>query len=690
MNNNNNEKKILIIGEDSLQSNFLIENNYLINYSSVKEFKYIPKGYELLILNHREGIFFDIENIKDIPFIFTSDKAEVIAYAIEVGIENYIFRDEKNTYLKILKSLIDKKITVKSNIDIVNDMSIDEILRLSIENSPLIISYIDNDGIVKMVKGKGLEKLNIVEKDLIDKPVFNFFNSEQVHNIFNQLVSGGSFNGVVEINNTSFESWASPLIKDGENLGMISICTELSTLLKTEIELQESQKRYKSLIENAPIGISTADINGRISDVNPMLLNILGSPSIDATKKINILEFPALVNSGFSDDFLLCLKTQKLIISEIPYESKWGKKIYIRYHLNCIYDNKKNIIGVQAIIEDITDRKNVELALRENEELYRTLASNLPNSAVMLFDKELKYKLIEINTEGLGNVEDYEDKTVEEAIPDQSIKAYYIDALKGEKIIFQKKYADKEFLINILPVKNDLDEIFAGMVLFQDITEQKKSQYKVEASLKEKELLLKEIHHRVKNNLQIISSLLNLQSSYIDDKKTLDIFRDSQNRVKSMALIHEELYRTPNLSKIHFKQYVENLVAHLYQSYRYTSKSLEIIVNSDEVFLDIETAIPLGLIINELVSNSLKYAFRDREKGKILIELITEGEFYTLILSDDGVGLPQNINFSNQTTLGLQIVLSLIEQIDAILDVENSNGVKFIIKFQELKYRARF
>ncbi len=688
------ELKIIIIGEDDIQSDFLTSNGFNFQYSQIKEAKNLILEYDILIINHKDNVCFDFENLYNTSFILTSSSPEVIAYAIENGTQNTLFRDEKNQYLKILGALImsiSKKINNKILLEIPNEYSNDNILRNAIENSPIIIYCLDTNGIIKMVKGKGLEVLGFKELDLLGKSAIELYNNDDFKNIFKYVISGGTYRGVIEFNHISLEGWATSLKDEEGNVkGFVSIATDITSLLKTEQALQVSEKKYKSLIENSPIGILMTDTQGNILEVNPMLLNILGSPSIEATKKINLLKFPSLVNSGFVEDFYLCLESQKVIVSEILYHSKWGKNIYIRYHLTCIYDNKKNMIGVQALVEDITERKNTEISLKESEELYRTLSASLPDSAVLLFAKDLKYKLVQVNTIVLNELSDYENKSIDEAIPDISMKPYYLNALEGKTGSFEKQYKDNSFLINLLPVTNDKNEIFAGMVLFQDITKQKKSEDKIKASLKEKELLLKEIHHRVKNNLQIISSLLNLQSSYIKDKESLEIFRESQNRVKSMALIHEELYKASNLSQIDFKKYVENLINHLYQSYRLVSKTVTFTINTKDISLDIETAIPLGLIINELVSNSLKYAFKKNNIGQIFVDLKNIDTSFELIVSDNGVGLPKGFDFTNTNTLGSQLVISLTDQIDGSIKIDNSDGAKFTIRFEELKYRERY
>ena len=201
--------------------------------------------------------------------------------------------------------------------------------------------------------------------------------------------------------------------------------------------------------------------------------------------------------------------------------------------------------------------------------------------------------------------------------------------------------------------------------------------------LNEKEVLLKEIHHRVKNNLQIISSLLNLQSDQVKDTSTLRVLRDSQARVRSMALIHEKLYQSKSLAKINFGEYVQSLSRDLFRSYQRTLGDIQLNVQVDEIFLDLDYAIPCGLILNELMTNALKYAFPNGRNGVILVEL-RAGPDQTLSLkvADDGVGLPSGLDILKNKSLGLQLINSLVKQIDGALLVENSAGTAFQVSFK--------
>ncbi|MEL6939394.1 MAG: histidine kinase dimerization/phosphoacceptor domain -containing protein [Cyanobacteria bacterium J06598_1] len=217
----------------------------------------------------------------------------------------------------------------------------------------------------------------------------------------------------------------------------------------------------------------------------------------------------------------------------------------------------------------------------------------------------------------------------------------------------------------------------------QEAVKRRQAEQQIKASLLEKEAMLKEIHHRVKNNLQIISSLLNLQSKSIEDRHILDLFRDSQNRIRLMALIHEKLYQSEDLGSVNLKDYIQGLASYLLQSYSIDAGTINLSIQVSDIFVAIDTAVPCGLIINELVSNSLKYAFPkssshlDRTAPENTIEIdacTTAPDQFSIHYKDNGVGLPPNFEIETSTTLGLQIISSLTEQLEGSLAVTSTAG----------------
>ena len=235
------------------------------------------------------------------------------------------------------------------------------------------------------------------------------------------------------------------------------------------------------------------------------------------------------------------------------------------------------------------------------------------------------------------------------------------------------------------PVANDSGEIYRIAGIIDDVTESKQAIEQIKTSLHEKEVLLKEIHHRVKNNMQVITSLLSLQSKSIGDAKALEVFEDSQNRVKSMALIHETLYQSKDLSRINFAEYLQKLVAHVSRSYRIHPNAVKINLHVNDVSLPIDTAVPCGLIINELASNALKYAFPAHTKGEVNITFARADDQYTLCVSDTGVGLPPDFDPEQSKSLGMKLVRMLTTQLSGEMAYRNGVGTTVQITFPEEK-----
>ena len=216
--------------------------------------------------------------------------------------------------------------------------------------------------------------------------------------------------------------------------------------------------------------------------------------------------------------------------------------------------------------------------------------------------------------------------------------------------------------------------------------QRKETQEKTQAALREKEVLLREIHHRVKNNLQVISSLLNLQARILDHPQALEMLKESQNRVRSMAMVHEQLHRSRDLSRIHFGEYVRNLAASLFCSYGVDSARVALRVDVDEVYFGINTAIPCGLMIQEIVYNSLKHAFPSDQSGEIRIALQSEVDDHrVLVVEDNGIGLPRGVKCCETDSLGLRLVRIFVEQVDGTASCESDEGLRFEIKIPRIK-----
>ncbi|MEH2435697.1 MAG: PAS domain S-box protein [Nostoc sp.] len=355
----------------------------------------------------------------------------------------------------------------------------------------------------------------------------------------------------------------------------------------------------------------------------------------------------------------------------------------------------------QSLQAEITERQRIEQALRESEQRFRAAfhqaAVGIAHVAIdgrWLLVNQRFCDIIGYTSEELQLLT-FQDITHPDDL-DTDLK--YIDQILADNIqtfSIEKRYFCKDssivwvnLTVSLMRESSGEPKYFISVV--EDISERQAAlrdrqqwEEQIQASLLEKEVLLKEIYHRVKNNLQVISSLLSLQSAYIKDPDDLVIFKQSQQRVASMALVHEKLYQSQDLARLNFGEYIRDLVASLFSAYEVNEDAIALRVNIDEqVFLGLDTAIPCSLIIHELVSNSLKYAFPGGRNGTIYIEMSknTDHEI-TLIVSDDGIGLPSNFNFKNMASLGWQLVDALTNQIAGNMDIQGAIGVEYQVKF---------
>ena len=342
------------------------------------------------------------------------------------------------------------------------------------------------------------------------------------------------------------------------------------------------------------------------------------------------------------------------------------------------------------------DLKQAEETLKENKEKYKTAIENI-SEIIQIVDSE---GVISYTSPSIQRILGYKP---EEVIGRPSVDFVHPDDLQKVSLGFEEAYKkpDKPTKVECrCKHKNGTWRVIEGigtncldkpsingfLSVMQDITERKKTEEQIKASLKEKEVLLREIHHRVKNNMQIVSSLLHLQSAKAEDKKTKEIFIDCQNRIRTMAIIHEKLYQSKDFTKINFAQYIDRLAVHINHSYGVDSNIIALKTDLEEVFLDLNRAIPCGLIANELLSNSVKHAFPEGKKGEICIKLYSDKKgMITLVVSDDGIGFPKDIDFRKASSLGLQMVNDLTKQIDGTIELDRTGGTSFKVEFSVSK-----
>jgi PAS domain S-box-containing protein len=599
-----------------------------------------------------------------------------------------------------------------------------------LENSPNAIIILTDEKI-KYVNQVAVELLGLEDEDaMFDKPFLDFIPSVYKTVIKTDLVSiregaemeykeirilteqGNEVDVGIQSTLTIYENKPSiqiSLNNISERMQLVQeqmrvrIIEEINTVLKKEIEEHkltqeklEEQKNYtRNIIESSLDMIIAVDETGNITEFNKAsqdlfgytLEEILGQPmsKLYASKK----EY---------DDVSARLKKAGSFSGEIINVSKDERKFTSLLSASLIINDKGAIIGSMGVSRDITEyRANQRRALEQKAKL-ESIFNSTENMLMWTMDKD--YKLTSFNNNTLNWCQEFIKEIPELAQPIIPVierhldENYYQGQLKAFDYVFNGKPQQFEFAVksedhgtiwlqaflNPVYVDGKLEEVSC---LMYDNTERKLIDRKIRDSLKEKEVLLQEVHHRVKNNLQVISSILNLQSSYVSDPSTLDILQESQNRIKSMSFIHETLYRTTDFSSINFSEYIKSLTYNLIQSYRLQNCTIDFVADIDTIEMSIDQSIPCGLIVNELVSNALKYAYKGRKKGKLIVELKENGNEVSLKISDDGVGLPENFKFEKNDSLGVQLVYSLTEQLDGTIEVNSEKGTSFLITFEK-------
>jgi PAS domain S-box-containing protein len=485
----------------------------------------------------------------------------------------------------------------------------------------------------------------------------------------------------------------------------IRIVEEINTVLKREIEehkitqqkLEIQKSRNENLINSSLDMIIASDQDGKITQFNKAAQLLFGY----SLEEINGLEGGVLYFN--KSDFNLVneiLREKGQFFGEIQNVKRNGEVFTSLLSASLIRNEAGEIVGSMGVSRDITEyRANERKALEQKAKL-ESIFNSTEN--LMMWTMDRAHKATSMNENFVKWSSEVLQEEVRIGLPITEMFLRHVDedlyqdqldsfniALKGRPQQFElpMRSASGETVwlqafLNPVHFGDKPEEISC---LVYDVTERKIIDRRIRDSLKEKEVLLQEVHHRVKNNLQVISSILNLQSGYVTDEGTLEILRESQQRIKSMSFIHETLYRTSDFNNINFSEYIKTLTYNLIQSYRLQSTAVELVAEIDEVNVQIDQAIPCGLIVNELVSNALKYAFKGKKKGKLKVALHENKGKVTIRIADDGVGLPDTFQHEKTDSLGIQLVYTLIEQLDGTIDVNSTGGTEFLITFEKRK-----
>ncbi len=462
--------------------------------------------------------------------------------------------------------------------------------------------------------------------------------------------------------------------------------------------------QYKLLLENANDLIIVirdnsiefvnqkplADLGYTISDVN--YKNIFDFIHVDDREKVTEFQIKKARNEGLPDDLIFRIVT------------KQGRLVFVKIvSITTAWDGKPARL---VCVKNITDKKLNELTVKNSEHLLFAIINNLPdptfvidvNGKVYLWNKALE-KISGVKSQDIVGKGDYEH-----AVPFSGYKGpLLVDLMFKSDADIEKEYEFFQRSGDILiagrflasPEENNIHiwatssilydmqgNIIGAVESFRDMTDLKNAEEKIKVSIKEKEMLLKEIHHRVRNNMQLINSLLAIQLLNIRDPESADLFKDSVSRIEAMALIHNDLYENTMFADINFCEFIPKLIDSLFLMYK--RKDITVEIEAEDIHLGIDDAIPCGLILNELVSNSLKHAFTEVGRGEILVKLFYDQhtQLCNLIVHDNGKGLMPDFDFThNMASFGLLMVNLLSSQLEGTIRLDSANGTEFTIAF---------
>lgn len=483
----------------------------------------------------------------------------------------------------------------------------------------------------------------------------------------------------------------------GQILSYEGVIQDITERKLAELKLQESYEMFKKPVEHSPVGIYLIQ-DGLFRYINPKLAEILGYTRDTLCNR----PFESLILPDDRSQVVIAL-TNRMNGDTVPKNIEFrcirsdGTIIILEaYGSLMTYQGRAALYGT---IIDITERKNLELSVKRSEKKYRTLAEAAPDLIFILDrDNTIQYA----NPSTLKVFHRSEDQVIGKSR--NILFPPHIADIQGKNIdtVFETGMAlrnEEEIIIddgplwfdtNLVPLTDESGNVTGVLGISHDITEARKNKEFIVQSLLEKEALLKEIHHRVKNNLQVISGILVLQANTVQDEAIRNVFREIQNRIRSMSLVHEQLYQSDNLSQIEYGAYLFTMFHSLSESYQVDTRKISLVIDAPQVMISIEKAVPCSLIVNELFTNSFKHAFPSEKGGEIRIgfSLDKANSTYILDYRDNGVGMPDNLVLKNTRSLGVQLIFGLVQQLNGTVREEHDIGVHYIIMFPSKELRG--
>ena len=474
----------------------------------------------------------------------------------------------------------------------------------------------------------------------------------------------------------------------------IVVLNDVTDKHKYEQELLKTNNLLTALVSNAPIGLVNVDEKGRVEEFwNPKAEEIFGWKRSEVSGK-RLPYVPDTKLDDFKKNLNRAIGEKKPFITEIERVRKNGDKVYLREFVTPVIDEEGVVKKIMLLTEDITEKKKVEHALISSEQKYRDLVE-ASHDLVWRINPDGNFDFINnasISILGYSPVEMVGNSFIPFLNPDKAEETIGVHRGVIEGNIYESfplemmtvKGEIRHLSATAYPIYDDKGNVVGCSGTASDITHIQEYQSQLEDSLAEKEILIKEIHHRVKNNLAVISGLFVLQSMHVDDEETLAILQESQSRIKSISTIHEKLYQNHVFSSIEIKEYLENLVTDISETYKRNDRNIRIEVKGEEASLNVNQAVPFGILANELIINAYKYAFNNKENGKIEVNIEVINGHLIFKVADNGEGLPENFKIEELTSLGMTLVRTLAEQLEANFDwqTKKNKGTTFRVTFK--------
>lgn len=479
----------------------------------------------------------------------------------------------------------------------------------------------------------------------------------------------------------------------GGRPGALVFLRNISAQLAAERSLRESEAKYRLLADNAHDLIFTLDPEFRLTYISPSVQKVRGlsveRAMQESLPEIMTPESYAKVQSAVAAHPDVAEDLGSVERLELELYRQNGSTVWVETVVRPMVDASEHFLGYVGVSRDITERRKAEEERNRSREFLARILSTIPDP---VFVKDARHRFVLVNEalcQMLGHTsEEIQGRMDIDFVPQEEADLFLerdrFVLETGQEDITEEPFTDTQGHPHVLVTKKGLFVDTAGqrfiVGVIRDVTESKSKEVQLRNSLLEKEVLLKEVHHRVKNNLQIISSLLFLQKDGIADPAIQELFDESRNRIASMALVHEELYRSGDLGRVDVKEYLERLAPRVIQTLR-GNKHLNIVLDLAACHLPVDKAIPFGLIVNELLTNAIKHGFEGRKTGEIRLAVAVSDAFVLAEVADDGVALPEGFHPDACKTLGMQLVVQLTRQLRGALTFGSGQGTVFRLSF---------